>query len=312
MSIKYLLFPFFLINKLKTGLYTAFHEVITNIYFLFVTCPSVLPIPIILDSTTLYINDKTNKFLKSFTDVSINEKINTSIDSVFYSKSFFNDLLATVDNKTELQWKSRILFESTPRGNIVMFYDIFKQGFSYYSDINGIPYSILNAVAMKYVITYFCRDFFVDNQVTIDYAESPLIKIHFEDPPINIEQTKYNSSRLLHNMEYSPFAKLKNYANNNTATNKKIDNSSSLSSNKNVAQPLKPVPEKEYNRNRFIFLGKLSNFKFTQLVSKPNTNNHFMSTLVEDLNGNISNSSVPLSYLEFKRHNASKHKNTIC
>jgi flagellar biosynthesis GTPase FlhF len=61
----------------------------------------------------------------------------------------------------ELQWKRRLLHESTPRGNIIMYYDIYKQAFTYVSD-QQMNYDILNACAMKYVRIFRCLDFFVD------------------------------------------------------------------------------------------------------------------------------------------------------
>ena len=46
-----------------------------------------------------------------------------------------------------------------------MYYDLFKQGFGYYSNDSVVSYKILNAMAMKYVIVFFCRDFFMDEFV---------------------------------------------------------------------------------------------------------------------------------------------------
>lgn len=67
------------------------------------------------------------------------------------------------DNLLEQRWRRRLLIESTPRGNVIMYYDAFKRGFAYYAD-TFMPYGLLNAVAMKYVMTYSCRSFFVDEE----------------------------------------------------------------------------------------------------------------------------------------------------
>ena len=65
-------------------------------------------------------------------------------------------------------WKKRILYQSIQRkdGQIVnlMYYDLFKQGFGYYSNDSVVSYKILNAMAMKYVIVFFV-DFFMDEFV---------------------------------------------------------------------------------------------------------------------------------------------------
>jgi hypothetical protein len=50
--------------------------------------------------------------------------------------------------------EKNILIDRTPYGNVIMHYDVFKNGFAYYSDIN-LSYKIINAVAMKYVLTFF-------------------------------------------------------------------------------------------------------------------------------------------------------------
>ena len=54
-------------------------------------------------------------------------------------------------------------------------------GSSYYSDQNIVSYDILNAVAMKYVTIFRCRDFFIDE--TIRKISSPFIKLYFTDEP---------------------------------------------------------------------------------------------------------------------------------
>lgn len=64
----------------------------------------------------------------------------------------------------EKHWKKKILLENTAMGNIIMFYDLFKQAFAYYSDVQ-IPYKILNSCAMKYVRIFKCREFFLDSNI---------------------------------------------------------------------------------------------------------------------------------------------------
>ena len=141
-----------------------------------------------------YIKQKKNKLLRTWEDESVNSKINSNIDPIFYDKKELNEIMKIENNDIEKSWKTRILYEPTPRGSVIMFYDAFKQGFSYYSEQNGIPYSILNAVAMKYVVMFFCRDFFMDEQtITPDVVcdtktqtekeanpkLSPLIKVYY-------------------------------------------------------------------------------------------------------------------------------------
>ena len=106
--------------------------------------------------------------------------MNKNVEKIFYDKKQLVEILVQQNNELEKIWKSRILIEKSPRGNIIMYYDAYKQGFAYYSDTNGIPYNILNAVAMRYVINFQCRDFFMDNEYVDEQKESPLIKIYLE------------------------------------------------------------------------------------------------------------------------------------
>ena len=71
----------------------------------------------------------------------------------------------------EKKWKSRKIIQYTPQGNVVMFYDLYRQAFVYYSDMQ-IPYNWLNVCAMKYVRYFCCRDFFWGFRENIDKAEN--------------------------------------------------------------------------------------------------------------------------------------------
>ena len=137
-------------------------------------------------------------------------------------------------NYLEKKWKTRVLIEYTPRGNIIMYYNPYKMGFSYYCDSTGIPYPILNAVAMKFVIMFNCRDFFIDecfiqnlkNECPLVY-DSPLIPIYFienEKKSSNVKTSiKIKSSKCDQNT--APFAKLKDYKLYSNITTTKMMNS---------------------------------------------------------------------------------------
>jgi hypothetical protein len=143
-----------------------------------------------------------------------------NIDPLFYNKTDWTEILKKEDNFLEKKWRTKILYESTPRGNIVMYYDAYKLGFAYFSDQN-MPYSVLNAVSMKYVITFCCRDLFMDEVVLADLSPSAILSKHKEAT----EQEKTNREKEkgpAHRNEFSvsndanaksPFAKFKSYNN---------------------------------------------------------------------------------------------------
>jgi hypothetical protein len=153
------------------------------------------------------------------------------------------------DNEPEKQWRRRILIENTPRGNVYMFYDLYKRAFSYYCDQAVMPYHILNAVAMKYVLTYHCLNFFVDSSV-VGKKTLPEKEPEKKRPePINI------------NIDNKvPFAKLKNY---NTASKR--------------AEISK---EDEKTINCFLYLGGVRNWSIIDKPKKTNPLNGFKTNLM--------------------------------
>ena len=264
-----------------------------QLYYLFVPKPLIKKIETVLDASTKYIEKQKGQFLSKFS-LPIIDDLSSNIDDVFYSKADFQELILSLDNSLEKKWKTRMLFESTPRGNIMMYYDSYKLGFAYSSDSTGIPYPILNAVAMKYVTVYRCFDFFMDDEITPEDKQSKLIKIHFQDEKKESAQTKQNDTtsdpklpKAL-KIDNSAFAKFKNYS-------KKTENTN-VNSGEN---------KKEYIRNKFISLGKLMNIEFTQPISTKNSRysslNGFQSKLLDNLDTETTLQKQVLSYKDFKK-----------
>ena len=140
-----------------------------------------------IDPVDTYVASRKQKFL-SATD-------SANIDAAFYDKDRY--VAITRDNNhLETQWKARLMYEPTPRGSVIMFYDVFRQGFAYYCDTNCVPYAVLNAAAMKYVGVFFCRDFFFDED-----GKSPLYPIYYPEDKKEVRTTA-NSAQ---------FAKMRNY-----------------------------------------------------------------------------------------------------
>ena len=288
-----LAFFLFLIRKCKEHYRNTLTFIKIQVGLYKIECPPIDPIE-------EYIKQKKNKLLGTWENESVNSKINSKIDPIFYNKKELNEIMKIENNDIEKSWKTRILYESTPRGSIIMFYDAFKQGFSYYSEQNGIPYSILNAVAMKYVVMFFCRDFFMDEQTitpevinvntkieaekegTVEYINpklSPLIKVYYQEEkkekPTEDQKTKEtdkeNNNKDL--LKDAPFAKLKNY---------KLSSNVSNSNPTNTNQDEKPV--KQLWKNKFISLGKIRDFNILQ-KRPPQTCMPIVSTSFDGLFG---------------------------
>jgi hypothetical protein len=226
----------------------------------------------IIDTTNCYIHKNTKLFLNYLKDDNKRNELNSNIEDIFYSNNEYNKTILDIKNKIEPKWRTNILFETTPYGNIIMFYDCFKHGFSYYSDNSFVPYVLLNTVAMKYVIKFHCFDFFIDTLITKE-KESPFIKLYFT------EEKKENMDNIF-KVQNSHFLQKKITT---TITN----------INKKTTQPLQQV---DYLRNVFIHLGKVNNFSFIQKPIKKNKT-IFHNKYIDDLDGE---SDLQLSYKQYK------------
>ena len=121
---------------------------------------------------------------------------------------------------------------------------------------------MLNVVAMKYVLTFHCLDFFVDEQI---YDKSILIKLYMSDDKSIQDETERElknkkDERLKSLLKDGPFIRHKKT--NSTQTKK----SSELIKEKTDKNG------KEYVRNKFICMGKTMNLQITQKHSKINAN----------------------------------------
>ena len=157
-------------------------------------------------------------------------EMSANIDPIFYDKAKFAEAMRAENNHLEKKWKKCLLYESTPRGNIFMYYDVYKNGFGYYADQNCVPYAILNAMAMRYVVVFFCRDFFMDESII-----TQLSKLR----DVSDEKKKKKEAD---NKNNAQMAKLKKY--------KTVDDT--------------PVTI----RNKFISMGKPYNLEIIQKTSK--------------------------------------------
>ena len=236
-----------------------------------------------------YFERQKSYFLNTY---KLEKDFNENIDKCFYNKTKLNIILTEENNELEKKWKTKILFETSPRGNIIMYYDAFKQGFAYYCDQTSIPYNLLNAVAMKYVRIYRCRDFFVDNLETPEENSSPLLDIQKKKEEKKEEKKDEKKDE---NAKKLPFATFKSY---NTIANKVVKKDEKIT-NKDT----KKEDEKIYIRNKFICLGKICNFYILQSDPKKKKGKrlaNFKSNLIDTMK--TSELQTPaMSYSDFKK-----------
>lgn len=258
------------INRLYFLPFLILHDAFSNVWKFFSrffgkTTPASA-VAVAVDKTSLaylekeYIEMRKRNFLKTYENEDT-AFFSQNIESAFYDKSKLCELLRDEHNLLEKGWKTRILIEHTPRGNVFMHYDPYKPAFAYYSDQTTIPYPVINAVAMKYVITYLCRDFFIDNSIV---PKEYISRLTPKDEQVKPSKPISSSS------SKSPFVKSKMY--------------NDVSGKTDAAQ--------EKITNRFVHLGKVRNYDVLSKSVLKNGNNGFKTSLLP---------SNKLSYEDYKK-----------
>jgi len=105
-------------------LYAYFFYIFTRITYLFGKPINSTPrIQTMQERTDKYIKQQKTGFLNTYSQP---DTFNTSITDILYSVDKTKELFLDETHPLEKEWKTRILFENTPHGNIIMYYDIFK------------------------------------------------------------------------------------------------------------------------------------------------------------------------------------------
>lgn len=135
---------------------------------------------------------------------------------------------------------NNFVMEYTPNGNVIMFYDVVRETFTYYAD-NSIPYRYLQVLARKYVCTFNCPSLYKHTIAPVGDSEpssdtGPVVPI----VPIPVAPVPEKPS---------VYAKLKPY--NTTVPPKKAD-----------AADKKPVT------NRYTCSGKINNMSFLKKIPR--------------------------------------------
>ena len=150
----------------------------------------------------------------------------------------------------ENMWKSRILFQNTLQGNVIMYYDIYKMAFVYYSDMQ-ISYKWLNYCAMKYVRIFYCRDFFLDDSFLPATIKNPFNQNKIKGEKEDIEKKEEKKKKMEIDFHSEVFLKRKEIP-----TKKP----------KEIKPPKEEMTEKFVNN--FRYMGKLINYSFLQTPDK--------------------------------------------
>ena len=134
--------------------------------------------------------------------------------------------------------------EATPRGDILMYYDVKNKEFVYYSNNKNLPYRTLDAVARKYVCLHNVPSIYIDIR---EEVKKGFEKCKNKAKCVDSATTTSSSSSSL-------YAVYKNYKSGTTATT-----STSAADSNGVGKNYKKVILKD-NVNKFIFKGRIDDY----------------------------------------------------
>jgi hypothetical protein len=187
--------------------------------------------------------------------------------------------------------------EATPRGDILMYYDVKNKEFVYYSNNKNLPYRTLDAVARKYVCLYNVPSIYVDIR---EEVKKGFEKCKNKAKCVDSATTTSSSSS-------SMYAVYKNYKSGSTATTSAADSNG-------VGKNSKKVILKD-NVNKFIFKGRIDDYaldvKAREKKEKSSKKTRNENDENEQKSGggnkddadNEEKEEINISYSEFKKRN---------
>lgn len=159
--------------------------------------------------------------------------------------------------------KNNFVMETTPLGNVIMYFSSEKNGFVYYCD-STIPYRFLETVARKYITIFKCKD----TTIYVDETDETDEKIPIEKLPeimtdASSSETKSTTTPSTSTTKKNVFAKFKNYNHPNSNPS-----SSMIAKNNSVKITIQSNKEVKENKNKYISEGKIINFSFIKKIDK--------------------------------------------
>jgi len=208
-----------------------------------------------------YVETQYDKSCKKYAEFYKTQTVdeNSNIDPILYDFDKRKEIFASPDNEIEKQWKSRILIENTPRGNVMMYFNPYLLSYHYYSDEQIIPYKVLEQVATRYVVTFRCKDFFIDPEKRP--GNKILDVLQKEEDSLKSKKMKVNDITKCVNIQSDSkdvFAALKDYRS-------EVKEKTDVKTNgpKMDPKPKKKVEEPKFS-NKFVRIGKMCEFNITQ------------------------------------------------
>jgi hypothetical protein len=180
--------------------------------------------------------EEEGKSLVSDSGVGVGSKRRDRDDITKYPKFYLEEVRAKQSEEKEKsevekdfnKLKNNFVFEKTPMGNVIMYYNKDRNSFEYYTD-NIIPYRVLDTVARKYVLTYDCCELYIDMEKEIkeyivnDYSKggnggTKEKKDNDKKVTLEMNETEEKTNEIVDPVKSKPnvFAKFKSYNKDNS------------------------------------------------------------------------------------------------
>ena len=191
--------------------------------------------------------------------------------------------------------KHNFIIEKTPLGNVIMIYNNIRGTFDYYSDSN-IPYRFLETVGRKYVISFNCRQIFIDMEEELKLYELKLKEKEDKEKEEKEEKEDEEKARANGDIKNDVKNDVKNDKKKNVFAKFKSYNREAGSGKVNTGAPPKnSIPNTKItddtkkndkmilkeNSNRYTCEGRFSNFNILQKVDRKKVDKKYSTTFAD-------------------------------
>jgi len=210
------------------------------------------------DELYIYLENDHKKFQEEINQLVEDQIIyRQGLDTEFQEKA-----LEFILNKKLDGFINNYILEFTPLGNVYMRYNQFKKSFEYFSN-NTIPYRYLETIGRKYVMTFRCKQLFIDLEDELKKAS----EIALEKEKVALEKEKITPNPVQKFKSYNKDIKMDNlYAKGRPGQHILPPQIKANLPNVNTTNGEKQVLKE--NANRYTWEGRLSSMQLLKKVDR--------------------------------------------
>lgn len=211
------------------------------------------PSSVDFDELYIYLENDHKKF---------QEEINKLVEDQNLDSEFQEKALEFILNKKLDGFINNYILEFTPLGNVYMRYNQFKKSFEYFSN-NTIPYRYLETIGRKYVMTFRCKQLFIDLEDELKKAS----EIALEKEKVALEKEKITPNPVQRFKSYNKETKMDNlYAKGRPNQHILPPQIKANLPNVNTTNGEKQLLKE--NANRYTWEGRLSSMQLLKKVNR--------------------------------------------